>query len=943
MTKQPGDDTLLAGQRAVAVENPHAGEVADVVQRIGLDPASGLTPTEAERRLREHGPNEIVSADRVGWRERIAEQFRDPLVLLLLLAIVVSTAAWALEGRDGVPVDALAIAAIVVLNAAIGAVQANRADSAAAALQEMSATKATVLRGGEELVIDARDVVVGDLLLVLAGNAVAADGRVLEENGLLVAEAALTGESVAVGKAKGAVASSAALGDRSSMVFAGTLAVAGHGRVAVVSTGMQTEVGRIASLLGTTERAKTPLEREIASVGRLLGSLVIGVAVVVIATLLVVSDLESSSDVVDILLVGVSLAVAAVPEGLPAVLSVVLAIGVQRMAGRNALVKRLASAETLGAATTICTDKTGTLTRGEMTVGAIIVGDDRVDVTGVGYGPQGDLLVDGNPPDPAAATLVEIVLDAGAAASDASLELVDGQWQARGNPTEAAIIVAAKKARLDVAAIDGRDRIDEVPFTSDRKRMSVLLETGDGGGQVLLVKGAPDVLLARCSHEVAESASVPMTAQRLQWWTDHIDGLAAEGMRTLAVARRFAVTAPIGDADETGLEWLGLLGILDPPREEALASVVAAQRSGIRVLMITGDHPSTAREIAWELGIADKAGRVVTGDEIESLDDRALVDVATEASVFARVAPAHKLRLVKALQESGEVVAMTGDGVNDAPALKAADIGTAMGLAGTDVAREASDMILLDDNFATMVVAVGEGRTIFHNVRSFLRYLLSSNVGEVLTVFLGIVFAGMIGLDGDGVLAPLTATQILWINLLTDTGPALALGLDPMDRRLMLNRPRSVTSRVIDRRMQGSILVVGATMAVVTLLMFDLQLPGGLIEGDGSIEKARTAAFTVLVLAQLFNCFSARSDVVSAAHGWFKNPHLLTAVTFAGLLQVAVVHLSFLNDAFATVPLSVTEWLLSAVLASAVLWVSELLKLVRRQADGRTSAVITAG
>ncbi len=905
----------------------HALDVQAVADRLGVDLATGLSQEEARIRLRRDGPNLIEQAEQRTWIERIADQFRDPLVVLLLVAITISTAAWVLEGAESVPVEPIAIAAIVVLNATLGAVQSNRADRAAAALRDLSATKAHVVRDGRPAVVDASDVVVGDLLEVSAGDVVAADGRVVAGIGLQIAEAALTGESEPVAKDEAAVPAGSALGDRTSMVFAGTSVVAGNGRVAVVGTGMGTEVGRIASLLDETERVRTPLEREISSIGKLLGSLVIGIAVVVVATLLLVSDLESTSDVIDILLVGVSLAVAAVPEGLPAVLSIVLAIGVQRMAGRNALVKRLASAETLGAATTICTDKTGTLTRGEMTVATLLVGDARLDVAATGHRADGDEAG-------STAAQVEELLATAVLACDATVERVDGEWRAIGNPTEAALVAAAIAAGLDIADLVARPRLGTLPFSSDRKRMSVLVADADPHGDeagLLVVKGAPDVLLARCTAEQTATGPTALSEKRRERWEASIADLASDGMRTLAVARRRLPVRSLEETDETELEWLGLLGINDPPREEAAASVGAAQRSGIRVLMITGDHPDTARRIAEAVGITDADGRVVSGVEIDELDEDELVEVATRASVFARVAPAHKLRLVRALQATGEVVAMTGDGVNDAPALKAADIGTAMGVTGTDAAREAADMILLDDNFETIVTAVSEGRTIFHNVRSFLRYLLSSNVGEVLTVFLGIVFAGVIGLDGDGILTPLTATQILWINLLTDTGPALALGVDPVDRRLMLLPPRSVHARVIDGPMQRGILLVGGTMAAVTLLMIDMKLPGGLVEGDAGIDEARSAAFTVLVLAQLFNCFSARSDLVSARHGWRVNPLLLGAVGFALVLQVLVVHTPLLNDAFATTPLSLGDWLLSAVLASAVLWVSEVRKWLRRR------------
>lgn len=916
----------------------HAAPALDVARRAGVDPERGLDPEEAAHRLARDGPNELSRSASPTWWSRLHGELRDPLVVLLLVAVAISFTAWVLEGGDGLPYDAIAIAAILTANAAIGAVQAHRADSAAAALERLSATHARVLRGGDVRRILTRDVVVGDVVVLQAGDAVPADARLLGAHGLQAAEAALTGESHPVDKGSAPVEELAFLGDRTSMVFSGTAIVAGRGTGVVVATGMGTEVGGIASLLTTTERLITPLQREIAALGRLLGSLVVAVAIVVMTVLLVTSDVGSVSEVIDVLLIGVSLAVAAVPEGLPAVLSVVLAISVQRMAAQNALVKRLASAETLGAATVICTDKTGTLTRNEMTVRVAIVGGTRVDIAGVGYEPTGAVTAHGGCVDDAAMACIEDLFRCAVIAGDSDVELVDDGWRAVGNPTEAALAAAARKLGVGPPARPPT-RASELGFTSDRKRMSVLVAADDGVDGPMITKGAPDVLLDRCTTESTTTGPGPLTPERRQWWTAQVEALADEGLRTLAVARRRGVVAPLAEADETDMEWLGVVGIDDPPRIEVAASVRAAQQSGIRVVMITGDHPATAARIAQLVGITDGTATVATGDQLDAMDDDALVPVAATTSVFARVTPAHKLRLVRALQARGEVVAMTGDGVNDAPALKAADLGTAMGRTGTDVAREASDMILLDDNFATIVVAVSEGRTIWHNIRSFLRYLLSSNVGEVFTVFFGILLAGVIGLDGEGILAPLTASQILWINLLTDAAPALALGMDPVDAQVMRRPPRPRSERIVDRRMQTGVIVVGLTMALVTLMMFDLKGSGGLVDGGGSLDEARTAAFTVLVFAQVFNSFSARSDVVSARTTWSTNRLLLGAALLAVLLQVVVVHVPALNDAFSTTPLSLVDWVLCAALASAVLWVAELRKWLIRRSSPPAGAV----
>ncbi len=903
----------------------HAAPVGDVIAGLATDAATGLSSTTAAHRLATDGPNELTGEERVTFLQRFLTQFRDPLVLLLLVAIGISLVAWTLEDEGGAPIDAIVIAAIVLLNAVIGAVQEERAESAVAALAAMTAAKATVIRDGTRREIPSHEIVAGDLLLLDEGDAIAADARVIESASLRVSEASLTGESEPVEKSAEPVDEGAPLADHTSMLHAGTAVAAGHGTAVVTSTGMRTEVGRIATMLHETERLPTPLEREIASVGRFLGLAVIAISIIVIGVTLLVSDIESASDVVEVLLIGVSLAVAAVPEGLPAVLSIVLALGVQRMARRHALVKRLASAETLGSASVICTDKTGTLTRSEMTVQALVTAEDTVRFVEPGYDPRL------GPADPPHATAMR-ALAAGARACNGGVAFEDGMWTAVGDPTEAAVVVAARRAGW-VADDELDRRCAEVPFSSDRKRMSVLLAADAGQvGDRLLVKGAPEVVLPRCSYEFDGPHRHSLTSERRAWWEGRIDGLADQAMRTLAIASRPHESDQLDERDETELTILGVVGIIDPPRPEAATAVAEAHAAGIRVVMITGDHPRTAGQIAADIGIAHHGARVVTGTELDSVDDEWLEEIARTTDVFARVAPAHKLRLVEAIQRQGDVAAMTGDGVNDAPALKAADIGTAMGLAGTDVAREAADMVLTDDNFATITAAVAEGRSIFHNIRSFLRYLLSSNMGEVFTMFFGVVLAGVLGLTGEAaVVAPLTATQILWINLLTDTGPALALGVDPGDPDLMRRPPRPVGSRVIDSAMQNGILIVGATMAVATLVMLDARLPGGLIEGTADLETARTSAFTVLVLAQLFNCFSARSDLASAFHEWAANRWLLAAVVFSLLLQFAVVYLGPLQEAFGTTSLDPADWLWATLLASSVLWVAELRKWGRRR------------
>jgi magnesium-transporting ATPase (P-type) len=871
------------------------------------------------------------------WRKLLRE-FVDPLVFLLIAADAISLVTWALEGMEGIPFEALVIGVILVANAVLGYVQEARAEHAVAALQRMSAPTSTVVRDGQETRVPAADIVPGDILVLSEGDAVSADARLLEASSLSLAEAALTGESEPVLKDASTLTGDVSLGDRVNMVFSGTAVTRGRGRAVVTATGMGTEMGHIAGLLGETVEEDTPLQREIDHVGRMLGIAVVVIAAAVVAAILLTSDVHGASDLVDVLLVGVSLAVAAVPEGLPAVLSVVLALGVQRMAAKHAIMKKLSSVETLGSASVICSDKTGTLTRNEMTIVRLVTHSGDVEVTGTGYAPEGELLASGRRLDdgPARAE-ARIVLSGGSLTNDASLRQEDGRWVVTGDPTDAAFLVAERKAGFHEERSIRFSRVAEVPFTSERKLMSTLQTDAYHDDRVAVVtKGAPDVLLARCAREQVEHGSRPLDDERRRQILDRVEELADQALRTLGVAYRplgDEGTDDIGEEVERELIFAGIVGIVDPPREEAKVAIAEAQRAGIRVVMITGDHPRTAARIAVELGVVDAGAVTVTGAEIDRLGEAEFLEVVRQTSVYARVAPEHKLRIVDALQADGNIVAMTGDGVNDAPALKSADIGIAMGRTGTDVTKEAAKMILADDNFATIVAAVEEGRGIFSNIRKFLRYLLSSNAGEVLTMLVGVIAAGAIGLRdlGGEVAVPLLATQILWINLLTDIAPALAMGVDPPPDDVMSRPPRRLTDRVIDKKMTLGVVFVGVVMAVVTLLALDIDLPGGIVEGSGSLTEARTLAFTTLVLAQLFNCFNARSDRVSAFHHLFTNGVLWAAIGLSVVLQVAVVYVPFLNDAFGTARLGGGDWLLCAALASTVLWTDELRKLVGRR------------
>jgi P-type Ca2+ transporter type 2C len=934
---------------------PYRQPVDEALAALGTHARSGLSAEEARARLEKYGQNELTAEKPVpAWRKFLA-QFQDVLVILLLIATLISAGLWLYERESALPYEAIAIFAVVLLNAIMGYIQQSRAEQAVAALRQMSAAHANVIRDGARQSITATEVVPGDIILIEEGDTVPADARLIQSTALQTAEAALTGESLPVSKDIDPITEDVELGDRHNMIFSGTAATYGHGKAVIVATGMQTQMGRIAGMLKEAPAETTPLQLELDRVGKLLGIIVIVIAVVMIATILLVEDVSGFPAIFDVLILGVALAVAAVPEGLPAVVTAVLALGVQRMAKRNAIVRHLAAVETLGSANIVASDKTGTLTKNEMTVRAVVTASGRVNLSGTGYAPEGEVMQvrAGAVGDDRQGVFdgvlrieLERALAVGDRANNAVMQQHDGRWTVQGDPTEGALVVAARKAGLEDEALDLRfERVGEVPFSSERKLMTTIHTDAQRQERLLVfTKGAPDVLLARCSHELVGEEAVPLTAPRHAAILKTNEDLAGEALRTLGVAFR-SLPAGAFDGDEVDasveqdLVFAGLIGMIDPPREEAKEAVARAKAAGIRPIMITGDHPVTAAVIAAELGIIEY-GRAVTGGELEKMPEEMLDRTVKEVSVYARVNPEHKLRIVKALQREGAIVAMTGDGVNDAPALKTADIGVAMGITGTDVSKEAADIVLADDNFATIVAAVEEGRAIFSNIQKFLRYLLSSNIGEVMTMFFGVLLAHAIGLRpeaGSGVLLPLLATQILWINLVTDGAPALALGVDPADSDVMTKPPRPRGEGVITRGMWAGIFYVGAIMAVGTLLVLDASLPGGLIEGAGNMRYAQTMAFTTLMTFQLFNLFNARSDAESAFVGLFYNKWLWGAVLLSLLLQAAVIYIPFLQQAFSTVSLSAGDWLRCVAVASSVLWLRELTKLVARATSGQSA------
>ncbi|HET8539289.1 MAG TPA: cation-translocating P-type ATPase [Anaeromyxobacter sp.] len=877
----------------------HALSAAEALVRLASSP-SGLSSEEAARRLARHGPNVVAAAPPARALSILADQFRNVLVLVLLVAI-------ALSASLGHGVETVVIAVIVVFAVGLGFVQEFRAERAMEALRRMTAPGATVLRDGGEVRVPARDVVPGDVLVLGAGDRVAADARLLEAVELHADEAPLTGESVPVHKRIDALPPGPLpAGDRTDLVFSGTSLTHGRGRAVVVATGAATEFGQIARLLATVEAARTPLQQNLDRVGKALAR-----AAVVVVAVIVALGLARGAPLVEMLVFGIALAVAVVPEALPAVVTISLALGVQRLVRRNALVRRLAAAETLGSTSVICSDKTGTLTRDEMTVRAVHAAGRTFAVGGAGYEPQGEFRLAGAPVPPPRA--VRDALAAAALASDARLaRSEEGAWRVRGDPTEGALVVAAAKAGLAKDDLDVRcPRIAEVPFTSERKRMTTLHRDGDR--TVACVKGAPEVLLPACARVLGDDGERALDAVERDRLLAVAADMAAGALRVLAVARKEVAAV---EGAERDLTLLGLVGMIDPPRPEAKDAVARCAAAGIRPVMITGDHPSTARAVAAEVGIL-RAGRVVTGAELARTSDAELAREAEAIEVYARVSPADKLRIVGALQALGHVVAMTGDGVNDAPALKKADVGIAMGLTGTDVAREAAAMTLTDDQFASIVAAVEEGRAIFANIKKFLTYLLSSNVGEI---------ALMAGASLAGLPLPLSAVQILYVNLATDGLPALALAVDPPDDDLMARPPRSPRVGIFTRPVVALMLASGLWSGLANLALFAWALGSGRDRAE-----ATTMTFLAVVLVQFVNALEFRSDRRSVLHRPFANRWLDLAICWEVGLLLLVVYLPPLQAAFGTFALPARDWAVVVGVALTVAPAVEAVKaLVRR-------------
>ena len=879
----------------------HECTADEVARHLATDRERGLTADEAAARVARHGPNELRAAEHVSLWAILGAQLANVLIIILLIAIVLSAVL-------GHTLEAAAIAVIVVFAVILGLVQEYRAERAIEALRQMAAPTASVLRDGVECEIPARNIVPGDVIVLRAGNRVAADARLIEAVNLQADEAALTGESVPVEKTTPPLPGPAlAVGDRRNMAYAGTVVTYGRGTAIVVGTGTDTEFGRIAQLLQTVERDRTPLQENLDRVGHKLAIAAAAVVVVV-----VIAGVVRGQPWLEMLIFGIALAVAVVPEALPAVVTISLAIGVQRMAKRNALIRRLPAVETLGCTSVICSDKTGTLTKDEMTVRKVVVAGHTLDVSGTGYEPHGTFTEHGAPVDPPAT--LHTLLRAAVRSSDAQLvHATDGNgWRIKGDPTEGALVVAAAKLGLSKVDLDAEcPRLGEIPFTSETKRMTTWHRVGDA--TVVCSKGAPEIIVNACAERLTDAGVVALDATGRQAILAQAQALAGEALRVLAVA--YKRQARLQDA-EHGLTFLGLVGMMDPPRPEAKAAIRTCERAGIKPVMITGDHPLTARAIAAELGIL-KGGRVLSGPELAAMSAEELAQAVTDTDVFARVSPADKLRIVTSLQERGHCVAMTGDGVNDAPALKKAAIGIAMGITGTDVSKEAAAMTLTDDNFASIVAAVEEGRGVFDNIKKYLMYLLSSNIGEML-LMAGTVLAGLP--------LPLTAVQILYVNLATDGLPALALALDPPEEDLMRRPPRAPRVGVFTRPVVVLMLVGGLWSACVNLSLFTWALQSG-----RTLTEAMTMTFVALVLIQFFKAYNYRSDRRSVFHKPLANRWLNYAIVWELLLLGLIVYVPFLTVPFGTFRLPAIDWLIVVAVAATVSPVLELTKWMERR------------
>jgi len=901
-------------------EDWHSLELEKVITYLRTDREQGLDLKEGKERLKKYGLNKLREPEKIQLYQIFINQFKDFMVLVLLAAACVS-------GVLGEITDTIAIVAIVILNAILGFIQEYRAEKSLESLKKLTAPQARVARGNKEFRLAAEELVPGDILLLEAGDIIPADARLLDVINLEIDESMLTGESLPV-KKNHFFSGQTSLGDRKNMVFSGTIITAGRGKALVVATGMQTEIGKIAELLDNVEEEATPLQKRLEQLGKFLVFICL-----LVCGLVVTAGVLRGEELGIMFLTGVSLAVAAIPEGLPAIVTIVLAIGVQRMVKRKAVVRRLPSVETLGCANVICSDKTGTLTQNIMTVQKIYLDNQLTQVTGKGYQPSGEFRLDERKLETDRGTLA-LLLKTAALCNNAALKKAGfslsslwrkkrealwgkriAEWEVLGDPTEGALLVAAAKGNYWRDVLEKSEpRIAELPFDSERKRMTVLCR-GEDGYTYAYVKGAPDIIIDYCERILLDGQEKELDWQSKEKIKAMNEEMAGQALRVLALAYRRIpahIKEWVPERIEKNLIFLGLMGMLDPPREEVREALRLCKKAGIKTVMVTGDHALTAMAIARDIGMLAEGQGVMRGVELDALTEEELGKKVESIGVYARVSPKHKVQIVRAWRKKNYVVGMTGDGVNDAPALKEADIGIAMGKGGTDVTKEASALILMDDNFSTIVAAIEEGRAVYNNIRKFITYLLSCNIGEVLTMFL----ATLIGLP-----LPLIPIQILWVNLVTDGLPAMALGVDSSEKDLMQRPPRKAWENIFSGGLGWKIIGRGIQIGVSTVFVFTVAL----YLGNGNLELARTMTFTTLVLSQLFFVFTCRSENQSIFElGFFSNLYLVGAVGVSLGLLLMALYLPILQSIFQTVPLSLEHWLLITAVSALPLFSSGL-------------------
>lgn len=909
-------------------EKWYARSIDHALQFWQTHPNEGLTNKEVAYRLDRYGYNEMVQKPKTPWWKMLLAQFQDFMVLVLLGATLVSAFL-------GEYIDAITILAIVIINAVLGFVQEFRAEQSMDALKKLAAPTARVLRHGTVQQVPARELVPGDIVVLESGDKMAADGRLVDAHNLEVEEAALTGESLPVRKiADREFQEDSSLGDRKNMVFAGTCVTRGRGTAVICAIGMATEVGHIATMIQESGNEDTPLQRRLEQLGKLLVWGCLAICLIVVIT-----GLIKGEPILLMLMAGISLAVAAIPEGLPAIVTVALALGVQRMIKRNAIIRKLPAVETLGCTTIICSDKTGTLTQNAMTVRSIYTSGTSYEITGAGYEIKGQFMLGKQEFDTRRDKSLQQCLIISALCNNSTLKQnnvsISGIWRRltgeknsglsiEGDPTEGALIIAAGKAGIWKADLEKNQiRVGEIPFESERRRMSVVYRSMES--DVLYIKGAPDTILELCRYQFTGKGEVPLTSEAVTSINFANDQMTSQALRVLAVAyRRITKVESINPTEEIERELVfsGLVGMIDPPREEVKAAIATCHQAGIKAIMITGDHKNTAIAIARELNIYKEAiHKALTGKELDAMEEGQLARIVNDTTVYARVSPAHKLRIVRALKKIGHIVAMTGDGVNDAPAIKEADIGVAMGITGTDVTKEASSMVLVDDNFATIVAAVEEGRGIYENIRKFIRYLLSCNIGEVLTMFIAAL---------AGVPLPLLPVQILWVNLVTDGLPAMALGVDPREPGIMNRPPRHPKESVFSRGLSRKIIARGVQIGLSTVFIFACV---HYILND--LLLARTMAFCTLVFCQMFHVFDCRSEKLSIFElGFFGNKYLVAAVSCSVIMQLSVIYLPFFNAVFETVPLALEHWAVILLVAGWTTLLASIKHFVLRRRSG---------